>query len=63
MEQQAMVRTDFTPEQIETFKDLLYNTNEAFFNTFIPLVLVDREKTVSHLKAAKQDIEKLQAIL
>jgi hypothetical protein len=56
-------RKDFTPEQIELFKDLLDNSNEAFSNIFIPLVLVNREKTIMHLKKAKEDVEKLLEII
>jgi len=61
--QQVMEKKDFTPEQLELFRDLLENANEAYDRTFIPLTLISREKVIFYLKRAKDDIEKLQRIL
>jgi hypothetical protein len=56
-------KEDFTPEQMQLFKDLLYNINEAYTRTFIPLTLINREAVITHLREAKTKIEQLQKVL
>jgi hypothetical protein len=61
MEQKVLtkVRTDFTPEQMDLFADLLTHANGVALKTFVPLVLHNREEVVEHFKEAKKDIDKL----
>jgi hypothetical protein len=61
--QQTLEQEKFTREQLDIFRDLLENTNDAFTGVQLPLVLIDREKTIMHLRKAKEDIDKLQEIL
>lgn len=52
-------RTDFNPEEINLFQDLHDNINDLTLETFIPLVLTNREKAIFHVKRIKDDIDKL----
>jgi hypothetical protein len=64
MNQMAMEKkADFTPEQMQLFKDLLEDSTEAVDNSFLPLIQFNREETIESLKRAKNEIDELLRVL
>jgi hypothetical protein len=60
---QLMMKGDITPEEKQALKELYYNSSEVYSRTFLPLVLVNREKVIFHLKRAKEGIDKLVKVI
>jgi hypothetical protein len=60
---QLMSKGDITPEEKQALKELYYNSSEVYSRTFLPLVLVNREKVIFHLKKAKEGLDKLVKVI
>jgi len=60
---QLMVKGDISPEEKQALKELYWNSSEAYSRTFLPLVLVNRQKVIYHLGQAKKSIDKLIPVL
>jgi hypothetical protein len=61
--QLLMTKGDISPEEKQALKELYWHSSEAYSRTFLPLVLVNREKVIFHLKKAKEGIDKLVKVL
>jgi hypothetical protein len=60
---QLMMKGDISPEEKMALKDLYFHSSEVYSRTFLPLVLVNREKVIFHLKKAKEGLDKLTRVL
>jgi hypothetical protein len=63
-QQQLVVeKGQITPEEKQMFKELYYNSSEAYSRTFLPLTLINRPQVIFHLQKVKEGTDKLLKVI